>query len=248
MNAIAKHEGQAAAAMLPVVTPMTMIERAIEKGADVAMIEKLMELAERNDRNIGRRAFDQAIAAAKAEFLPIGKSGKVSHGAGKTSFDHETLADIAEAVDGALARYGLHYRFRITQADRISVTCIIAHKDGHSEEAVLSGQPDSSGAKNSIQAVGSTVTYLQRYTLKAALGISAAHDDDGRISDQRIGNENISADQFVILRDLIEEAGIEEEVVLQAEKVSSLDFLPARRFDGLRKKLAATISSRKGAA
>lgn len=239
----------AAPQTLPTTTPLTMIDRAIEKGADVAMIEKLMELSERNDRSIGRRAFDQAIAAAKAEFKPVGKSGKVSHGSGsKVSFEHETLADIAEAVDAALSRYGLHYRFRIQQADRITVTCIVAHKDGHSEEAALSGQPDTSGAKNSIQAVGSTVTYLQRYTLKAALGIAAAHDDDGQIADQRIGNENITADQFMTLRDLIEEAGIDEEVVLEAEKISALDFLPARRFDGLCKKLTATIAARKGAA
>lgn len=231
-------------ANLPVVTPLSMIERAIEKGADVTMIEKLMELQERNDRNIGRRAFDQALASAKAEFKPIHKSGKVNHGQGKTAFEHETLADIEAAIQGALSRYGLHYRFRTNQTDRVSVTCIIAHKDGHSEENTLTGSPDSSGAKNSIQAVGSTVTYLQRYTLKAALGLAAAADDDAHIAEQRVGNENITADQWQELSKLIEEAGIDESVVLTAEKVSALDFLPARRFEGLRNKLQKTIQAR----
>jgi len=229
---------------LPVVTPMSMIERALERGHDVAVIEKLMELQDRNQRDISRRAFDQAIAAAKAEFKPILKSGKVSHGHGKTSFDHETLIDISNAVDGALSRYGLHYRYRVSQTDRIIVTCIIAHKDGHSEETTLSGQPDTSGAKNSIQAVGSTVTYLQRYTLKAALGLAAAADDDGRVADQRIGNENITADQWQELTGLIEKAGIDESVVLTAAKVSALDFLPARDFDRIKNKLLATIKTR----
>lgn len=229
---------------LPVLTPMSMIERAVERGADVAMIEKLMDLQERNQRDVARRAFDQAIANAKAEFGPIRKSGKVSHGQGKTSFEHETLIDISAAVDGPLSRYGLHYRYRVSQTDRITVTCIIAHKDGHSEETTLSGQPDTSGAKNSIQAVGSTVTYLQRYTLKAALGLSAAADDDGQIAEQRVGNENITADQWQELVRLIDKAGIDESVVLTAEKISALDFLPARRFETVKGKLESTITKR----
>lgn len=243
MNAIATPDhGQVV--NLPTVTAMSMIERAVEKGQDVAVIEKLMELQERNERNIGRRAFDQAIAAAKAEFGPISKSGKVSHGQGKTAFEHETLADIAGAVDASLSRYGLHYRFRVQQSDRIQVTCIIAHKEGHSEEVTLAGTPDTSGSKNSIQAVGSTVTYLQRYTLKAALGLSAAQDDDARTADQRIGNENISADQWQELSSLIEQAGIPESVVLTAEKISALDFLPARRFEAVKAKLKQTNGAR----
>lgn len=245
MNAVTRHEGDHEPVIqLPALTPLTMIERAIEKGADVAMIEKLMELQERHERSIGRRAFDQALAAAKAEFKPIYKSGKVSHGQGKTSFEHETMADIEAAISAPLSRYGLHYRFRTEQTDRIAVTCIIAHKDGHSEEVMLTGSPDNSGAKNSIQAVGSTTTYLQRYTLKAALGLAAAQDDDGAHAEQRVGNENINADQWNELTSLIERAGIDEKIVLQAENISALDFLPARRFATVKGKLMTNISQR----
>ena len=50
-----------------------------------------------------------------------------------------------------------------------------------------------SGSKNSIQAVGSTVTYLQRYTLLAVTGLAAkgqdsdAHmpDEGGAVSDEQ---------------------------------------------------------------
>ena len=41
------------------------------------------------------------------------------------------------------------------------------------------GTPDNSGSKNSIQAIGSTTTYLQRYTLFSILGLAAGEDDDG---------------------------------------------------------------------
>ena len=56
---------------------------------------------------------------------------------------------------------------------------------GHSEETTLKAPPDTSGSKNSIQAIGSTVTYLERYTLLAATGMAAAGmDNDGRFADE----------------------------------------------------------------
>lgn len=249
MNAIAQADPERVIA-LPAVTAMTMIERAVEKGADVAMIEKLMELQERNDRVIGRRAFDQAMAKAKAEIPPIIKNRHVKYDnktGGSTDYRHEDLSEIAKTVDPILSRYGLSYRFRTAQGQNgITVTCIVSHELGYSEETVLSGGADTSGGKNSIQAVGSTVTYLQRYTLKSALGLAASQDDDGKIADQRIGNENINADQWNELSTLIEKAGIPEEVVLKAERISALDFLPARRFEAVKGKLMATIKNKGG--
>lgn len=251
MNAVAKHDDQQVVS-LPAVTPMSMIERAVEKGADVAMIEKLMELQERNDRNLGRRAFDQAIAKAKAEIPPIIKNRHVKYATKtgqNTDYHHEDLAEIAKTVDPILSRYGLSYRFRTQQeGNSIVVTCVVSHSDGYSEETSLPGQADNSGGKNNIQAVGSTVTYLQRYTLKAALGLASAHDDDGNAAAAKPRNENISADQWDELRGLIEKAGIDEDVVLKAEKISALDFLPQHRFSGLKSKLEKTVSARNGGA
>lgn len=63
----------------------------------------------------------------------------------------------------------------------IRVTCVLTHSRGHSERVWLQAARDDSGNKNSIQAVGSTVTYLQRYTLLAATGMAVQdqRDDDG---------------------------------------------------------------------
>jgi hypothetical protein len=43
------------------------------------------------------------------------------------------------------------------------------------------GCADATGNKNPVQQIGSTVTYLQRYTLLAATGLATSDsDDDGR--------------------------------------------------------------------
>src|SRR6185295_16714658 len=103
------------------------------------------------------------------------------NGGSRTNYKYEGFSDIAEHVDPILAKYGLSYRHRPKQdAKVLTITCILAHRDGHSEETSLFASNDESGNKNSIQSVGSTATYLQRYTLKLALGLAAAKDDDGR--------------------------------------------------------------------
>jgi hypothetical protein len=76
----------------------------------------------------------------------------------------------------------LSYRFRTETPINgpVIVTCIVSHRDGYSEENSLSAGRDDTGNKNSLQAMGSAITYLQRYALKASLGLAAGIDDDGR--------------------------------------------------------------------
>lgn len=227
---------------LPAITPMGMIERAVERGADVAMIEKLMQLEERHRANLGRRAFDQAIAAAKAKIPAIRKNRKVDFTTtkGRTSYAHEDLAEIARTVDPILSEHGLSYRYRTAQEGQtVTVTCILSHRDGYCEETTLCSGIDQSGNKNHIQAVGSAATYLQRYTLKMALGLAAAEDDDGRASE---AVKVINADQYQALQGLIEKAGADEGKMLAWLKAEAMEELTLKQFDTavsmLRKKIA----------
>lgn len=183
MNQVAQIQPQDVAA--PVADPMiSMIERVVlNPDADLDKLERMLAMKERMEANGARVAFARALSEARAEIPPIVKDATVdfTSNKGRTHYQHETLAGIAKVIDPILARYGLSYRFRTEQGQGgVRVTCIIAHAEGHAEETTLSGAPDGSGNKNSFQAVGSAVTYLQRYTLKAALGLSAEVDDDGQ--------------------------------------------------------------------
>ncbi len=193
MNAtveIIEHEPKQTVAPYSAITPMAMLDRAVEQGAGIEVLTKLMELQERWERNQARKAFDNALAAAKSEIPIITKNRKVDF-TGKsgvrTNYFHEDLGEIVSVITPVLGRHGLSHRFRCSSpvGEPITVTCIIAHKDGHAEENTLVGGRDESGNKNIIQAIGSTITYLQRYTLKAALGLAASYDDDGRAAGGR---------------------------------------------------------------
>jgi hypothetical protein len=182
-------------------TPMAMLDRAIEQGAGIEVMTSLMDLVERKEKALARQAFDQAIAAAKAE-IPVVIKNRTSHNGKYADF-----AQYARTLDPILPKFGLSYRFRTTQTDRILVTCILSHRDGHFEENSLSGPTDTSGSKTPIQSIGSTQSYLMRYSLIAALGLASAEDDDGNATGAAPQNQLILDAQVDRLRDLIEETG-----------------------------------------
>src|ERR1043166_3719179 len=142
------------------LTPMDMVDRALTSGASIEIVEKMMGLQERWEANQNRKSFDAAIAAAKAEIPPI-----VRNASGHNAKKYADFAAIARVVDPIISKHGLSYRFRTTQNDKINVTCVLSHKAGHYEETTLAGPADMTGNKNAIQAIGSTLTYLQRYSL-----------------------------------------------------------------------------------
>ncbi len=236
-------------AALPVpmtpMTPMAMIGRAIEGGAGIETLEKLMALQERWEAGEAKREFDAAISEAKAEIKPIIKNRHVSYdtGRGTTEYVHEDLAAVAEAIDPILTKHGLSYRYQAKQDGMmVSVTCIVSHRRGHREETSLSAGADNSGSKNAIQSIGSSVTYLQRYTLKLALGLAAARDDDGGGSTGNGAVKTIDEAQFRYLTDLIEKAGADEAKLLAYLKAEKMETLTQTQYkvaeSALRKKIA----------
>lgn len=231
-----------------VVTPLGMIDRAIAQGATIETLERLMALQERWEASEARKEFDEAISAAKAEIKPIIKNRKVDFttAKGRTNYDYEDLASISEAVDPILARYGLSYRFRASQEQtRVTVTCIMSHRRGHREETALSSFEDQSGNKNQTQGIGSAATYLQRYTLKLALGLAATKDTDGRIADDE--PKPIDEAQFRYLNDLLEKSESDEGKFLAYIGAQSLETMTQAQYRKAETVLRSKIA-KKGAA
>lgn len=226
------------------VTPMAMIQQALSRDASMETLERLMALQERWEASQARKAFDAAIASAKAEIGPIEKNRRVHFETtkGKTDYRFEDLAAIAAAVDPVLSKFGLSYRYRTAQANgQLTVTCVLSHRDGYSEETTLSAGYDQSGNKNGHQAVGSALTYLQRYTLKAALGLAVAHDDDAQAASAPANPAapvELTAKQAAELRSLIEETGSNLDLFLKAAgKAPTLEDIHPALFEKLKAKL-----------
>lgn len=199
--------------------PVSMLAMAIERGMTPEVIGQLIAHQERIDSIGARRAFDQAMADAKAE-IPVVLKNRTGHNDKR----YADFAAIAAAVDPILGKYGLSYRFRTHQDERIHVTCVLSHRGGHSEETTLAGPADATGNKNAIQAIGSTLTYLQRYSLVQALGLAASEDDNGAAAGS---GDTITDDQAEHLRALIVETGADLPAFLAHFKIETLPELPA---------------------
>lgn len=179
---------------------------AIEKG-DLDKVEKMMELQERFEKNEARKAYVVAMAAFKANPPKIDKDKQVKFKlktGGITEYKHSTLGNVTEKINGALSKHGLSAAWKTSQEKRITVTCKITHIMGHSESTTLEAAPDASGGKNAIQAIGSTVTYLERYTLLSLTGLATEEmDDDGAGSEA----EYITEEQMATINEWIESIG-----------------------------------------
>ncbi len=171
---LVRHEEQ------PTITPMALIDRAVQQGASVEQLQQLFELKLRVEADEARKAYVVAIGRFKENAPTILKGKAVAFG--NTKYKHATLDDASERIGKALSECGISHRWDVKQEGGvISVTCILTHVQGHSESVTMQAAPDTSGSKNSIQAVGSAVSYLQRYTLFASTGLAAKDsDDDGR--------------------------------------------------------------------
>lgn len=193
-------------ALLPEPTelnPIQLLQVAVQKGVDTEQLKQLMELQREWKAERAREAFHAAMNAFRAEAISIVKTKQVSFK--ETHYKHATLADIVSASVPALSKHGLSHRWETKQdGNAITVACVVTHELGHSAQTSLTAPPDTSGSKNSIQAIGSTVSYLQRYTFMAITGLAAKDaDDDGRGSEPPA---YITPDQVTVINDKIAEA------------------------------------------
>lgn len=194
------NEVQAIEPTQPDHSPAALMMQAVEKGLDLDKVAKAMELQEKWEALQAKRAYVQAMSKFKANPPVIDKDRHVKYG--NTNYSHASLANVTTKINAALSEHGLSAQWRTGQADGlITVACTITHIAGHSESTSLTASPDSSGSKNSIQAIGSAISYLSRYTLLALTGL-ATHDQDN--DGATVGQtESISTDQATEINDLI---------------------------------------------
>jgi len=180
-------------ALVPVsASPNAVVIMAMQRGYTPELIEKMMALQERNDANEARKAYYQAVADFKMNPPKIFKDKENSQfsRADKKSM-YVSLGNLVQTVNPALGQHGLSASWEINQAEKlVKVSCKLSHRLGHSETVTMEAPPDVSGgnAKNPIQQIKSTITYLRAATFEAVTGLAAT--DDANTDDDGNGSGN----------------------------------------------------------
>lgn len=136
-----------------------------------------LEFIDRILQKENEKKFQDALAAAKLEFKPIKRTQSVSYQTrnGKKSYNYADLKALHDAVDEPLAKHGLTVRTdtgKTGSGAQWAVTVISGHgytlKTSYQEGFVV----------NDIQQEGAQGTYIERYSLSKALGLSSDDDTD----------------------------------------------------------------------
>lgn len=246
---------------------LAMIERAARDPAiDIDKMERMMQMREREMDRRAREEFAIALAELIPDLPSIDRNGAVTVYS-KADRDYAaknfgelpagarpiqqtayaTLDDILIAINPVLSQHGFSVRFEhetIPTGDsfRIKTKAILTHRAGHSESAETPPlQQDSSGSKNNVQGVGSSMKYGRRYALMAVLPI-ASHapqdrDDDGKAAGGTTGPVTITPEQIETLRHEIIDTDSDIPTFLDFFKVAKLDDLPVASFEQAMKML-----------
>jgi hypothetical protein len=219
---------------------ISMIERAAaDPSVDIDRIERMYAMYERATARSAQSAYLSALAKARAEMPTIVKRGEISTNqkavdgkpAGKVA--QSTFAkweDVVETILPVMQRHDLVLTFRTEQPglDRVSVTAVLSHVDGHSERSQMALPIENSGSKNNAQGWGSSVSYGKRYTAFALLNlVGRDEDNDGAGADP----ETVSEEQAIQLRDWIEATNTNEPAFLEHFGAPSLAAFPAAKFE-----------------
>ena len=162
-------------------TESTTILQVIQRAAadpqcDIEKMERLMAMHERMQSKNAQTEFNAALASMQCDIPSIAERGE-----GHNRKTYATLEDINDVIKPIMQRYGFAMSFKVEHtASGINVTGILMHRAGHREETTMLLPSDTSGGKNAVQAVASSVSYGKRYVMCAMLNISTrGEDDDG---------------------------------------------------------------------
>lgn len=213
------------------INALTLIDKAIEKDIDVDKFAKLVDIVKMLENEKAKREFYEALSNFQGEVPPIKKLSKVDMGYGKPKYNYAEFGEIVTTIQEPLKKHGLSYFFEIGNepvvvkgekgediiVEYISVTCTVAHKGGYEKTTTMSVQKDVGAGKSDVQATGSTITYLKRYTLLALLGIGTADPDDDAISTISVNQKIIDkkedkSDLLAEIKDKLDHCNDEETV------------------------------------
>jgi hypothetical protein len=218
-NAVEKYDELAPVVSSETTAIVQMIERAAANPAvDIDKMERLLQMQERVMDRRAKAAFDSALAIMQPSLPQVDRNGRIvvfskadrdkAGGPRPTdtplqSTPYALWEDINAAIGPHLAEHGFALSFRTGQAadGKITVTAVLSHKEGHREETTITLMHDSGGSKNSVQAVGSSISYGKRYTAGLLLNITSRAPGDADDDGVKAGAPSqITAEQLAELR------------------------------------------------
>ena len=174
-----------------------------------------------------------AAALAKAQsVMPKAKMSGINSrfadkATGKTGA-YATLDDIRDAVKDTLTANGISYtQHPYSINGEVGVETMLIHSSGQWMRSRF-GVPS---AKHDSQAYGSILTYVRKFALAAAAGVSTQEDTDADEVSHEPPPPTISAKQVAKIQNLLASKKIDEKRILKWKNINNLTELSLSDFD-----------------
>lgn len=167
---------------ISVVNPEALIMAAINKGVSIDVMERLLAMRERIQKDIAEKAFREAMSSFQAKCPIVVKSAGVDY-ISKTSqkritYQYAPLDAIVAAVREPLGENGLSYTFTTEQSEKsVTAICHVHHVLGHTESTAFTVPVDPEAYMNAAQKVAAALTYAKRYAFCNGFGILTGDED-----------------------------------------------------------------------
>lgn len=163
------------------IDAQALLASAVDKGAAVETLEKLMNLAERAQAWSARQAYNDALSAFQVRCPQIKKTAVAAIG-DKFSFSYAPLEDIMPQIRPLMGDLGLSASWRQSKPsgpNMVAVVCRITHRDGHYEESPYPTEIPfrTDGRLSGGQVVSAANSFARRLSLCFMLGIVPEGED-----------------------------------------------------------------------
>jgi hypothetical protein len=203
------------------VSIVQILAGAVKDKTQLEVIEKLIDLKNKEEDRQARKAYFKALAKFQAECPPIEKKKGAKNNDGSERYKYAELDSIKNQVQKYLSANGFSYTMKYEPSEKtktykeynkytktteektlyyIFVTCEIHHSEGHTEPTKMEVPVDNTPYMSDIQKIGSTHTYGNRYTFCGALGITSGDEDtDGNTDTHKDDPEIMKLYRFAIV-------------------------------------------------
>jgi hypothetical protein len=251
MNAITKTEPSGGVTSYSDSLLEVIAKAARDPNVDIDKMERLLEMQERVQARDAEQAFSAAFAEMQPHLPHITVKNKIVHN-GKVISEYADWPSISAAITPVLSEFGFSLNFGgNNDANEKTTVAKLRHVQGHIETNQITLPHDTSGAKNKVQAIGSSSTYGQRYAACPLVGVVVhGSDDDGAAAS---GKPRQSASEAVLSEltvkcEAVTKATGENQVnlICNAYSVGSLDDLTANQARQALKRLKEKLEAANG--
>jgi hypothetical protein len=223
---------------------LALIERvACDPAADIDKLERILSMRTRMEAESRERAFNELMAEAQKRMEPINADARNP----ETKSKYASLAKVDRAIRPIYTELGFALSFNTSpDAPPEHVRMLLdVSAAGHTKRYQVDMPTDGKGPKGGnvmsrTHAVGSGMSYGQRYLLKLAfnLAIDSSADDDGNAVGKATGGM-ITAEQVERIKTLAAAVKADLRRFCEFFGIASIEAIPAVHFDKAVAALAA---------